>query len=195
MTPKLEQINVKHIFGIFLIALSLFSAIGAFGWMVGYLDNQFQETYRDHDIYYFPNPNVYGIDIGGEPSGWPFNAGLQGCRNMIDSWLDDPEYIETYRDFEIYQIKGFNLYYGVNGEQITAKWRLLEALEEYIDAEYYPTSGNTIPGDQDPLSGASSGGLTLGDRLDAQREMISAISGLFGLGFIALGEAERQSDE
>ena len=254
MKTRLEQVNAKHIFGVFLIALSLFSSIGAFGWVVGYWDNSFQETYRDHDIYYFPNINVYGVDIGGDPSDWPFNAGLQGCRNMIDSWLDEPEHVETYRDFEIYQISGFRLYYGVNGEVTTGKWRLLEGLEEYIDTEYYPTSvkvfnggqgtwivyrqgidpvlywvetegfkspvyssledaiqfvekrlvveefdvvddNAVVPGNQDPLLGDPSGGLSVGDRLDAQREMISVISCVFGLGFIALGEAERRDND
>jgi hypothetical protein len=254
MKTKLEQVNAKQIVGIFLIALSLFSTIGALGWMVGYLDNSFQETYRDHDIYYFPNPNVYGVDIGGDPSGWPFNSGLQGCKNMIDSWLDEPKHVETYRDFETYQIQGFMLYYGVNGEAITGKWRHLEDLKEYIDTEYYPTRVKTFtgdqntwiiyrqgfnpvrywaetdsfrspdfsslkdtrdfvrekiasedciivdenpeaPGDMNPLPGDPPKGLSIGDRLDAQREMLSAISGIFGLGFIVLGEGERREDD
>jgi len=254
MKIKLEKVNAKHVLGVFLIAISLFSSIGAFGWVLGYLDNSFQETYRDHDIYYFPNPNVFGVDIGGDPSGWPFNSGLQGCRNMIDSWLDEPEHVETYRGFEIYQIQGFKLYYGVHGEVMTGKWRLLESLKEYIDAEYYPTSVKTFIGDQDtwiiyrqgydpvlywvetegfmspvysslqealvfveeklaaedpnvvddnpevpedqtPLPNGLPEGESIGDRLDAQREMISMISGMFGLGFIALGEAERRSDD
>jgi hypothetical protein len=254
MKTRPAQVNTKHILGLFLIAISLLSSIGAFGWVLGYMDNSFQETYRDHDIYYFPNPNVYGVDISGDPSGWPFNSGLQGCKNMIDSWLDDPKQVETYRDFEIYQIQGFMLYYGVNGEAITGKWRHLEDLKEYIDTEYYPTRVKTFtndqntwiiyrqgynpvqywaetdgfkspdfsslkeardfvrekigseppiivdenpetPSDQDPLPGNPPKGLSIGDRLDTQREIISGISGIFGLGFIALGEAERRDND
>jgi len=254
MKTRLPPVNIKHILGFFLISISLLSSIGAFGWVLGYMDNSFQETYRDHDIYYFPNPTVYGVDIGGDPSGWPFNSGLQGCKNMIDSWLDEPKHVETYRDFEIYQIQGFMLYYGVNGEAITGKWRQLEDLKEYIDTEYYPTrvktftgtqntwiiyrqgfnpvrywaetegfkspdfssqkdarefvrekladedpnvidDNPTIPDNQDPLHGDPPKGLSIGDRLDAQREIISGISGIFGLGFIALGEAERREDD
>ena len=255
MKTRLAQINAKHVVGVFLIALSLFSTIGAFGWILGYWDNSLQETYRDHDIYYFPNINVYGVDIGGVPSDWPFNAGLQGCRNMIDSWLDDPELVEIHRDFEIYQIQGFKLYYAVYGEETTAKWVGFEELKEFIDAMYYPTRILTIHGDQDtwfiyrqgtysviywaetegfkspdfssrgeakeyvytklaaeeaeevtdnpevpdvsiPIPGGLDGeGETIGDRFDAQRGMISMISGVFGLGFIALGEAERHEDD
>ena len=255
MKTRLAQINAKHVVGVFLIALSLFSTIGAFGWILGYWDNSLQETYRDHDIYYFPNINVYGVDIGGVPSDWPFNAGLQGCKYMIDSWLDEPELVEIHRDFEIYQIQGFKLYYAVYGEETTAKWVVLEELKEFIDAEYYPTRVRTINGGQDiwivyrqgtvsviywaetegfkspvfssltdakeyvsiklaaekpeevsdnpdfpdiqdPIPGGLEGeGDTIEDRLDAQRRMVSVISGVFGLGFIALGEVERRDDD
>ena len=255
MKRRQEQVNTKHILGVILIAFSLFSTIGALGWVLGYWDNSLQETYRGHDIYYFPQPNVYGVDIGGDSSDWPFNAGLQGCRNLIDSWLDEPDHIETYRDFEIYQIQGFRLYYAINGKETTAKWVLLESLKEYIDTEYYPTRVRIIKGEKetwiiyrqgtypiiywaetegfkspvfsslatakeyvntkletaepeetsdnpenpevrDPIPGNLKGEReTIRDRLDAQRGMISAISGVFGLGFIALGEAERRDED
>jgi len=236
--------------GTCLIALSLFSTIGAFGWVLGYWDNSLQETYRDHDIYYFPNINVYGVDIGGDSTDWPFNSGLQGCRNMIDSWLDAPQQVETYRDFEIYMIQGFKLYYGVKDATLTSKWAILDNLKEYIDTQFYPTSVKIFtgiqetwtiyrqgydpvlywaeteglksptytdleksiqyveeklaaenpeiendqqetPGYQDPLPNGLPDGKSIGEQLNAKREMISMISGLLGLGFIAIGEAER----
>jgi len=261
--PKLDEINVstKQALGVFFIALSLFTYLGGLAWFSAYWDNELVETYRDYDIYYFPNINVYGIDVGTEPQDWPFNTGLQGCRNKIDLFVDCPETLETYRDFTIYKLPGYNLYWGENTEDKTNTWDNLTSLKTLIDLEYYPNLIYTIhsdlgdfgiyqqgyfnpvywgmldgyqtleydqvsdakqavrdyieekteeipaPGDEttgDPIEepGEEYTGNadpdetvdTIGDRLNAQKNLISGISATIGIGLVAIDYGARRDE-
>jgi len=143
MNPK-ENLNRTQALGLVLLLVSAFTYVGGWAWVTAYLDHTYVETYQGYDIYYFPNINVYGVDTGGEPNQWRFNSGLTGARNMIDTWLDSPEEVETYRDFTLYRITALDLYYGEGPLGRTANWDNVTHLKAYIDAAYYPTLVYTI---------------------------------------------------
>jgi len=133
------DLNRTQTLGLALIVTSLFTYLGGWTWVLAYWDHTYVETYRGFDIYYFPNIGVYGVDIGGEPEHWRFNSYLEGARNMIDDWLDEPIHVEAYRDWDIYQMPGCGLYYAMGPEGTTPNYAAVEDLKAYIDAVYYPT--------------------------------------------------------
>jgi len=258
--PKLDQINLstKQSLGVFFIAVSLFTYMGGLAWVSAYWDHELVGTHRGYDIHYFPSINVYGIDIGGEASQWKYNSGYQGAKNMIDSWLDEPEHVETYRDFDIYLISGLQLYYAEGLEETTINYVNSTELKNYIDQAYYPTLVYTIhrdgdtwsiyrqgleeletliywaedetgcqsspeydelqgarqyvyniyaisegdtetPGNStDPVTGEPIGseydppGETVGDRLNAQKNLISGITAAIGIGLVAIDYGQRR---
>jgi len=147
MRPKPNKIQTL---GCVFLAAALFTALGGLGWVMAYWDTQLEETYRGFDIYYFPNIKVWGIDTGGEPQTWPTGSPRQSCRNKIDSWLDEPTLVEQHRDFTVYRLDGYGLYYaeGPSGET-TTRWDNVTNLEAYLDAEYYDTLVYTIHRDGD----------------------------------------------
>jgi hypothetical protein len=108
----------------------------------GYWSRSFVETYRGYDIYYFLVINVYGVipegqnpDPADPDSGWRFAADLEAARRLIDSLVDEPVFIESYGEWDIYREPGFNRYYGVQREtgEETSRWSRLEDLKRYID--------------------------------------------------------------
>jgi len=250
--PEIMKPNRTQALGLVFLVIAAFSAVGGWAWVMAYWDYSPVETYRGFEIVYFSTINVYGIDTGGEPQTWAFNSGLQGARNMIDNWLDNPELIEQYRDWIIYKMGGYGLYYAENGDLTTSNWDNITDLRSYIDAEYYPTLVYTIHRDSgdyrvyrqgvtqirywvdldgteleyfetlaaakqyvydlvqpaDPQSTETPGDAeipdidadldpdpedygTLGDLLDAQKWVITAISGTMGLGLVTFGSTRR----
>lgn len=144
-TPELIKPNRTQALGLFFMVISLFSYLGGFAWVSAYWDHELEETYRGMEIHFFPAPNVYGVKIEGlDLLDWPTTRTRSGARNTIDEMLDDPEHVETYRDFEIYKIPGYGLYYATQGTEKTANFDTLENLRNYIDAEFYPTVVMTI---------------------------------------------------
>ena len=143
LQSNLSQISTKQALGYFLLVLTIFSYMGGLAWISAYWDHNLIEEYRGYEIYFFPEINVYGIAITElDITDWSFNTGMPGCRNMIDTWLDDPIHISDYRDYVIYQQPNdYGFYYAVDpetGEQITTTWNNLEDLQDYIDQVYYP---------------------------------------------------------
>lgn len=248
-TPEYLKPNRTQALGLVFLVIAAFSATGGWAWVMAYWDYSPVCEYRGFDVYYFPNINVYGIDTGGEPQSWRFNSGLQGAKNMIDSWLDAPLFIETYRDWAIYKLAGIGLYYGEYQGTVTLNHVNVTDLETYIDDLYYPTLVYTIHRDggdyliyrqgidsiqywveyegdileyfetddaarayvyeiveeaeetqenpEDPAEASdqpadTEGEETLGDLLDAQKWVISAISGAMGLGLVILGSTRRE---
>jgi len=144
-TPELSKPNRTQAIGLFFLVISLFSYLGGFAWVSAYWDYELEETYRGYEIHFFPAPNVYGVKIEElDLMDWPTTRTRTGARNTIDEILDEPEHMETYRDFEIYKIPGYGLYYATQGVTETAKFDTLENLKNYIDAEFYPTVVMTI---------------------------------------------------
>jgi len=141
--PEPDQINLstKQALGVFCILLSIFTYFGGFGWVSAMWDTELQEVYRGHEIHYIPYHNMYGVNVSGPVENWPFNMKLQGCRNMIDNWLDDPTYIETYKEYEIYrESAGLHRYYGVDpatGEQVTTWTVKLQTTRDNLDQRFY----------------------------------------------------------
>lgn len=149
--PKLEQIDLspKQALGVFFIALSLFTYMGGLVWVSAYWDHSLVETYRDYEIHFFASPNVYGVKLEGvEPINWPMARSRGSARDLIDSILDEPELQETYRDFELYMIQGYELYYGTSSTENTPKFDTVENLKNYIDQAYYPVVVRTKHRDQ-----------------------------------------------
>ena len=139
-----RRILTKQALGFFLLSLSLFTYFGGLAWISAYWDHTKVDEYRGYEIYYFPEINVYGIEIQGlDITDWRFDSGLIGCENIIDTWLDDPIYVKDYQDYVIYQQPNdYGLYYAVDpetGEQITTTWHILDDLQGYIDQAYYPS--------------------------------------------------------
>jgi len=148
---KLDQINLstKKALGVFFIALSLFTYVGGLAWVSAYWDHSLVETYREHEIHFFASPNVYGVKLEGvEPINWPMARSRTSARDIIDSILDEPELQETYRDFELYMIQGYDLYYGTSSAENTPKFDTIENLKKYIDQAYYPVVVRTKHRDQ-----------------------------------------------
>lgn len=138
--PENMKPNRTQAIGLIFLVISVFSYLGGFAWFSAYWDTEYRETYRDFEIYYFSNINVYGIKTEGDPSDWVHTTALSACRNKIDSWLDAPEHIETYRDWEIYKLNGYGLYYATSDGQETPTWYdSVNSTRLFIDAEYYPT--------------------------------------------------------
>ena len=139
-----RRILTKQALGFFLLSLSLFTYFGGLAWISAYWDHTKVDEYRGYEIYYFPEINVYGIEIQGlDITDWRFNTEITGCENIIDTWLDDPIYVKDYQDYVIYQQPNdYGLYYAVDpetGEQITTTWHILDDLQGYIDQVYYPS--------------------------------------------------------
>jgi hypothetical protein len=139
-----SQISTKQVLGFFLLILTLFTYFGGLAWISAYWDHSRVDEYRGYEIYFFPEINVYGIEIQGlDVTDWRFNTGIPGCENMIDTWLDDPIHVKDYRDYVIYQQPNdYGFYYAVDsetGEQITTVWHIVDDLLDYIDQVYYPS--------------------------------------------------------
>lgn len=255
LRKQAEQVTPKQALGAFFIILSVFTYAGGLAYISAYWDNiEYVETYRDYDIHYFPKTNFYGIDTGGEASEWPYNSELQGARNMIDSWLDEAEYVETYRDFEVYKLPSLSVYYGEGLDTKTLECHNLTVLHEYIDDMYYPTRIRTIrrqgdtwkiyrqgrtdtlrywarnedtmetspeyesfdpalqyvydiyditEGDTEETGNSTQPspepvteypGETIGDRLNAQKNLVSGISAAIGVGLVAIDFGEKRDN-
>ena len=143
LQSNLSQISTKQALGYFLLVLTIFSYMGGLAWISAYWDHNQIEEYRGYEIYFFPEINVYGIEIQElDITDWSFNTGVSGCRNMIDTWLDDPIHVNDYRDYVIYQQPNdYGFYYAVDpetGDQITTTWNNIDDLLDYIDQVYYP---------------------------------------------------------
>jgi len=261
--PENIKPNRTQAIGLFFMVISLFSYLGGFVWFSAYWDTEYIETYRDFEIYYFPNINVYGIKTTGDPMDWPHTSALSACRNKIDSWLDEPTLMETVRDWEIYKINSYGLYYGANGDLETGWYDSVNSTRLFIEAEYYPTlvyelhlDGDTWeiyrqgaidvrywveyegtaleyfttledakeyardrveiakeeqPAEHEPeeteeqintgipildeiLNPDPENTQTLGQLLNTQKLMISAVTATMGLGFIVLGSVKREED-
>jgi len=141
---KYSQVSTKQVLGFFLISLTVFTYFGGLAWIGAYWDHARVDEYRGYEIYFFPEINVYGIEIQGlDVTDWRFNADIPGCENMIDAWLDDPIHVKDYRDYVIYQQPNdYGLYYAVDpetGEQITTVWHSSDDLLDYIDQVCYPS--------------------------------------------------------
>ena len=147
---NLSKFNRTQGLGLTLITVALASFLLPASWVAAYWDTTFQEEYNGYDIYFIPAPNVYAIDTGGEPTEWTYMSDIQGARNKIDLWNDGPIEVETYRDFTVYQLPGYTIFYAEQGETRSITWDSVENLKEYIDGEYYPTLVYTIhSGDDD----------------------------------------------
>jgi len=143
------NLNMTQTFGLVLIISALAALFIPSTWVSAYWDTTHIDTYRGYDIYYFPNINVYGIDVGGEPMDWVHVSSPDAARNKIDLWEDGPITVEAYRDFMIYQLPGWDLFYGEKGDEETAIYVDIVSLKGYIDAEYYPTRISTVHKDSD----------------------------------------------
>ena len=141
--PELN-LNKHQILGCVFLIAAIFTALGGLSWVMAYWDTQLEETYRGFDVYYFPNIKVWGIDTGGEPMTWPTGSPIDSCRNRIDGWLDEPALIEQHRDFTVYRLNGYGLYYAEGLSVTTTYWDNATNLEAYLDAEYYETLVYTI---------------------------------------------------
>lgn len=124
------------------VVLTLLGLSGVLGLASGdYWTRSKVETYRGYDIYYFQNANVYGIDTAGTnppPPGdtWLFSAEIDSAKGRIDNLLDDAQYIEAYREWDIYREPGgAQRYWGVHSVtgQETSRWTSLSELKGYID--------------------------------------------------------------
>lgn len=147
----LEKIKLNHIqvAGLVFLMISIVSS-GILPWSAAMWDTEFEESYRGYDIYYIPFHEVYGIDTtGGTADTWIYNSGISGARNKIDSWVDEPEYIETHRDFDILLLSGVGHYYGESATITTSRWDSVSKLKSYIDDRYYPTLVYTIHAEDD----------------------------------------------
>ncbi len=142
-----HNLNKKQIIGLILIFTALVAFFVPSAWVSAYWDTEFIESYRGFDIYYFPNINVYGIDVGGDVMDWTYRTNPEACRKSIDLWMDGPIFVETYRDFTIYRIPGYSLYYGESATETSNKWDNLDNLKHYIDVVFYPYHIYTIHSD------------------------------------------------
>jgi len=140
----LPSVNRTQALGLTLITVALAAFLLPASWVAAYMDMTYQETYEGFDIYFVPAPKVYAIDVGGESNDWKTASDLQGARNQIDFWNEGPIEVETYRDFTLYQLPGYTLFYAVNGDIQSSRWDSPEKLKGYIDGEYYPTLVYTI---------------------------------------------------
>ena len=107
-------------------------------------DIELHEAYEGYDIYYIPEAGVYAIDVGGPVDEWSYFTDIQGARNKIDLWNLGPIWVEEYRDFTLYQVPGYSLFYATRGETRTNNWDSVEKVKAYVDGEYYPTLVYTI---------------------------------------------------
>ena len=108
---------------------------------------QFRETYQDFDIYYLPSPGgLFGITYGGEEptlggSGYlAFIDTLDGARSLIDNWVMDPTFIETFLRWDLYREPALGQrYYGVDilTNEESSKWMDLQPLKDYLYGIYY----------------------------------------------------------
>lgn len=132
--------NRTQALGLFFLVISIFSYVGGWAWVMAYWDYEYKTTYRGYDVYYFPEINFYGIDTGGEYTDWPYVSGtLLKVKLRIDSWLDDPLQVESYRDFILYEVTALGKYYGEGLGVETLQCNNLTSLRNYIDDMYYPT--------------------------------------------------------
>jgi len=144
-------VNKRRILGAALIAAAVFTALNGWTWVLSYWDHRKVETYRGYDIYYFPEINVYGVDNGKAPENWWFYGSVDAAEKGIDSRLDDPVPVESYRGWTVYQEPGYGRYYAVRNGTETAKWRSLDELEAYLDGveEQEPSPPSPPTSDED----------------------------------------------
>ena len=142
---KQPRLNKAQAMGLTL----LICAVAAWGipstWLSAWTPEvEFQEVYEGYDIYYIPEAGVYAIDVGGPVDEWSYFTDLQGARNKIDLWTLGPLFVEEYRDFTVYQLPGYSLFYATRDEVQTNNWDSVDKIKAYVDAEYYPTLVYTI---------------------------------------------------
>jgi len=142
MNTEKIKLNRTQALGLVFLVICMFSYLGGFAWLTSMWDTELVETYRGYEIHYIPYHEMYGINVTGGPvEGWPFNTKLEGARNMIDSWEDEPIFIENYRDYEIVrQASGLKLYYAVDpvtGERVTANTVDLQTTRDNVDQTFY----------------------------------------------------------
>jgi hypothetical protein len=122
MNVKLMGRRVNLVF--LLVGFALIVADFTLLASTGYWRNEYRETYRGYEIWFFPEPNVYGIYVGtGDPAGtyvvedWKHYSSLSACKGAIDNWVDNPQYVEDYHTWQIFQESGGTLrYYAVDPE-------------------------------------------------------------------------------
>ena len=141
---KPSKLNRTQGLGLTLITVALTAFLLPASWVAAYWDTTYIETYEGYDIYFIPAPNVYAIDTGGEPAEWTYFSDVQGARYKIDLWNEGPIEVETYRDFTLYKLPGYSMYYADNGEIKSHTWDSIEKLKGWVDGEYYPTLVYTI---------------------------------------------------
>ena len=104
-----------------------------------YWNHVYVETYKGYEIYHFTTIGVYGVIKEGEyqqpPQGdWKYYGSVESARKGIDNFVEEPIFIETYGDWDIYQEPG-GRYYAVHSEtgEETSRWMTLADLKRYID--------------------------------------------------------------
>lgn len=135
-----------------------------------YWNHYYVETYRGYRIDWFPEPYVYGVYIGPldpetipyEPpdpnfddNDWRFYATLKAAEGGIDSWVEEPIFIQHYPNvtwethvdpgWDVYQEGGGAArYYALDkatGEQVGTYWPSdnLQGLLDWLDETQVPT--------------------------------------------------------
>lgn len=206
------ELNRTQTLGLVLLAVSVFTHVGGWQWVLAYWDTSLAEEYRGYEIYYFPNINVYGVKIGQEkPESWPHGSSLDALRSLIDSWMDPPEYIEQYLGWDIYRQANKGYYYATKGEEETTLWVRVTQLKDYLEGrESSATPEPDAPGDtgvpsdagdtgsqdqggaEDTDAGEEDHGETIGELIEARKLIITAVAGLMGAGFVVLGSVKEE---
>jgi len=163
------------------LLMVLMGALGYAGvWWVGaYWDHEFVETYEGYNIYYFPEINVYAIELEDKaPQDWLFYGSLEAARRGVDSLQSEPIYVGEYKGYAIYQHAVYGYYWAEDGEGArVAQTHTLEELYQYLDGLAEP----------EPV--------TVGDVVDDRREATSVMVGLGGLMLLAVGTIDVGRDE
>jgi len=209
------ELNRTQTLGLILLAVSVFTYVGGWQWVLAYWDTSLAEEYRGYEIYYFPNINVYGVKIGKEtPSNWPHGSSVDALRNLIDTWMDPPELIEQYLGWDIYRQANKGYYYATRGEEETTLWVRVTHLKDYLEKrEEASTPEPETPGDTGAPSDAGSQEEegaettdagedtgeeehreTIGDLIEARKLVIAAVTGFMGVGLVAFGSVREKRD-
>lgn len=206
---KLEkpELNRTQTLGLILLAVSMFTYVGGWQWVLAYWDTSLVEEYRGYSIYYLPEILVYGIDTGGDVNTWKFAGSTEQARGLIDNWLDSPVFMEEYRGWSIYRESGGSQRaYAVKGDAKTSYWRYITDLREYVDAleggEETPESSEEEPADTETGDTTEPEGTdttetgdpakTIGDVVEERKLLITAVSGFMGVGLVALGSLKEE---
>lgn len=122
----------------------------------------YMETYKDYEIHFFPEPNVYGVYLlPGEspPTGpvpidekWDTADSVAVCRGIIDILVGEPVFVQNYPPISPTHVDpgwviwqepgGSRRYYATErdtGYLVSAYWLDLQGLLDWVDNHLVPT--------------------------------------------------------